>query len=171
MADTQIMDPAPDPEVNTAELDDLMTFLRLLAPPERGEITPSVMSGEAHFQNIGCAECHVPTLRTGNHSIPSFSNIDAPLYSDLLIHDMGQVPLADNRVDGSASGREWRTAPLWGIGAAVDRPGITFLHNGIAPDLPSAIRAHGGEALQSRIRFESLSSDEQDQLIAFLASL
>jgi CxxC motif-containing protein (DUF1111 family) len=88
-------------------------YVRLLQPPARGRITAEVESGEALFASLQCVACHVPTLRTGDHELSALANQEAALYSDLLIHDMGEG-LADHRPDGDADGYEWRTAPLWG---------------------------------------------------------
>jgi CxxC motif-containing protein (DUF1111 family) len=149
-----------------------VVYVRLLSPPKRGEITPDVQQGDTLFKQIGCASCHVPTMRTGIHRIPQLSEKDANLYSDLLIHDMGEE-LADNRPDGSADGREWRTAPLWGTRLVADFTGGVpfYLHDARATTLIDAIRPHGGEAQQSKEAFFKLSEADQQALIAFLESL
>ena len=104
-------DTVPDPEIPESEVIETVVFVRLLAPPPRGEITPQVQRGERQFEAIGCAACHVPTLQTGPSPIGALNGVAAHLYSDLLLHDLGEE-LADNRPDATASGREWRTAPL-----------------------------------------------------------
>ena len=149
-----------------------MMFVRLLAPPPRGEITPAVLRGERHFDAIGCTQCHVPTMKTGPSPIEALNRVNAHLYSDLLLHDMGEE-LADNRPDVSAGGREWRTPPLWGTRLVAEVLGGTpfFLHDGRATTLEAAIRAHGGEAQQSKEEFLKLSNAERQALIAFLESL
>lgn len=94
------------------------------------------------------------------------------LYSDMLLHDMGEE-LADNRPDVTANGREWRTAPLWGTRLVADVLGGTpfFLHDGRATTLEAAIRAHGGEAQMAKEEFFSLSEIGRQEVIAFLESL
>lgn len=165
-------DMVPDPEISAGTVQDTVVYVRLLSPPKRGEITPEVQQGETLFKQIGCASCHVPTMRTGTHRIPQLSEKDANLYSDLLIHDMGEE-LADNRPDGSANGREWRTAPLWGTRLVADFTGGVpfYLHDARATTLIDAIRPHGGEAQQSKEAFFKLSEADQQALIAFLESL
>jgi CxxC motif-containing protein (DUF1111 family) len=149
-----------------------IVFLRLLSPPPRGEITSEVKRGEKLFDTIGCASCHVQTMQTGPHSINALNEVNAHIYSDLLLHDMGEE-LADNRPDGSATGREWRTAPLWGTRLVAEFLGGTpfFLHDGRATTLEGAIRAHGGEAQKAKETFFNLSEVNQQAVIAFLESL
>ena len=98
--------------------------------------------------------------------------MEAHLYSDLLLHDMGPE-LADNRPDGSADGYEWRTPPLFGLRLAGDPLGGTafYLHDGRTTDLGEAIQLHGGEAEAARNRFVELSESDRKALIAFLMSL
>ena len=165
-------DSVPDPEVDSATVIDIVVFMRLLSPPPRGEITEEVRQGEKLFSKIQCAACHVPTMQTGPSPIPALDRVDAHIYSDLLLHDMGEE-LADNRPDGSATGREWRTAPLWGTRLVAEFLGGTpfFLHDGRATTLEGAIRAHGGEAQNAKEAFFNLSETEQKAVIAFLESL
>jgi CxxC motif-containing protein (DUF1111 family) len=114
-------------------------------------------AGEQVFRQTGCAACHVAVLHT--------STRDVALYSDLLLHDMG--PLLDDRVDqASARGREWRTAPLWGLSRRT-----RYLHDGRTQSLEAAILAHGGEARRARGRFRSLATADRRALVAFLNSL
>ena len=155
-----------------SEVIETVMFIRLLAPPPRGEITPEVVRGKRHFEAIGCAKCHVPTMQTGRSPIEVLSRVSANLYSDLLLHDMGEE-LADNRPDVTANGREWRTAPLWGIRLAGEVLGGTpfFLHDGRATTLEAAIRAHGGEAQMAKEEFFRLSEAGRQAVIAFLESL
>ena len=118
---------------------------------------PAGHAGEAVFRDTGCAACHVAGLRTSTGAVP--------LYSDLLVHDMG--PLLDDRVDqATATGREWRTAPLWGVSRRT-----RYLHDGRAQSLEAAIVAHGGEARRARQRFRTLPAADRSRLIAFLKSL
>ena len=165
-------DTVPDPEIPASTVLEAVVYVRLLSPPKRGEITSEVKEGEEIFEEIGCAACHVPTMRAAPHSIDSLNRVDAHIYSDLLLHDMGGE-LADNRPDGSATGVEWRTAPLWGTRLVADFTGGTpfFLHDGRATTLREAIRPHGGEAQQSKEAFFKLSEADQQVLIAFLESL
>ena len=170
--DLSLADVAPDPEVPATEVLDVLMYIRTLDVPNRGEITDEVRRGETHFSQIGCASCHVPSLRTGPSEIPSLNRVDAPLYSDMLLHDMGPG-LADNRPDESADGFEWRTPPLMGIRLVPDNLGGLefYLHDGRATSVEEAIRLHGGEAQGSQTRFTSLSTEEQAALVAFVKSL
>ena len=147
-------------------------YVRLLRPPDRGRQTVEVLRGEELFGRIGCASCHVPAMRTGPGPIPGLSAVDVHLYSDLLLHDMG-ADLADYRPDGDATGREWRTAPLWGTRLVADfLDGEEFyLHDGRARSLDEAIRLHGGEAEAARGRYEALDPDAREAVVAFVRSL
>ena len=106
-------DTVPDPEVERSTVMDIVVFMRLLSPPPRGEITEAVKRGDTFFNKIGCASCHVPTLQTGPSPIDALNEVDVHVYSDFLLHDMGEE-LADNRPDSDATGTEWRTPPLGG---------------------------------------------------------
>ena len=166
-------DDVPDPEVSSATVGDVVFYLRTLAPPQRGARDSRVERGEQVFSQIGCASCHIPAMRTGPHpTITALNNVEVRLYSDLLLHDMGPV-LADNFVEGDASGTEWRTAPLWGLRLIEQHLGGTpfYLHDGRTSDLREAIRVHGGEAEATRNRFLALPVDDAEALIAFLRSL
>lgn len=165
-------DIAADPEISAATVLQTTMYVRLLAPPRRGKNTDAVQRGDGLFASIGCADCHVPSLRTGSHEIPQLSNVDANLYSDLLLHDMGPE-LADDRPDGDATGTEWRTAPLWGLRLVPEFLGGRefYLHDGRATSLSGAVLAHGGEALASRQAFAELDAGSRDDLLAFLRSL
>lgn len=169
---SDIGDTVPDPEVDSSTVIDIVMFMRLLSPPPRGEITEEVRKGEKLFSTIQCATCHVPTMQTGPSPIPALDRVDVHIYSDLLLHDMGEE-LADNRPDGAATGREWRTAPLWGTRLVAKFLGGTpfYLHDGRATTLEGAIRAHGGEAQNAKEAFFNLSETEQQAVIAFLESL
>jgi len=115
--------------------------------------------------------CHVPELVTGPHRIAALANRPVRLYSDLLLHDMGSG-LADNRPDGAASGREWRTAPLWGL--RLVRTFLNgqelYLHDGRARTLEQAILQHGGEAQAARDGFTALSAADRAALLDFVGS-
>ena len=161
------------PEVSDEILDVVTFYVQTLAVPARRNVEdPQVKQGEQLFAEAQCASCHIPTLRTGVLAgVPSVSNQTIHPYTDLLLHDMGPG-LADNRPDFHASGTEWRTPPLWGIGLVKRVNGHTnFLHDGRARDLMEAILWHGGEAETSRQAVEQMSKGERDALIAFLESL
>ena len=161
------------PEVSNEILDVVTFYVQTLAVPARRNVDdPQVKQGEQLFAEARCASCHVPTLRTGVLTgVPSVSNQTIHPYTDLLLHDMGP-DLADNRPDFHASGTEWRTPPLWGIGLVKRVNGHTnFLHDGRARDLMEAILWHGGEAEVSRQAVAQMSKVERDALIAFLESL
>lgn len=156
------------------ELWDALTFWTssLDAPPSRDRDNPAVIRGEKLFSTVKCAQCHIPELKTGTSAlIPQLSGKTIRPYTDLLLHDMGPE-LADDRPDFKASGRDWRTSPLWGIGLSRQVNGSTnFLHDGRARNLLEAIVWHGGEADISRKLFVKLSKEERDDVIAFLGSL
>jgi CxxC motif-containing protein (DUF1111 family) len=164
-------DRAADPEVAEAELRLVIHYVRTLAPPAAGAMTPQRARGEQQFLAIGCAGCHVPTLHTGPATIPALAHREVPLFSDLLLHDTGEG-LADHRVDGDADGREWRTAPLWGL-RLMSRflNGQAFLlHDGRARSVEEAVLLHGGEAQAARDAFAALSSAERAALLDFAGS-
>jgi CxxC motif-containing protein (DUF1111 family) len=171
-------DHAADPEISTATVQAVVHYLRVLAPPAPGG-SPSagsgaeqpVTTGQSLFASVGCAQCHTPTLTTGAHTIAALAHKPATLYSDLLLHDMGDA-LADNRPDGGASGREWRTTPLWGLRLMRQfLNGQAFLmHDGRARTVEEAILLHGGEGLKARNAFAALSASERAALLAFVES-
>lgn len=165
------LDIAPDPEVPAATVQAVVHYIRTLAPPAPGEITDRRQRGQQLFAGIGCASCHVPVLRTGHSPIGAIANRDVILYSDLLLHDMGEE-LADHRADGDATGREWRTTPLWGLRVMRDfLAGRAFLmHDGRAATVAEAILLHGGEAAGARNRFATLSAAERGALLDFVES-
>lgn len=160
-----------DPEVPAATVQAVVQYLRTLAPSGAGEMTPRRDQGLATFQAIGCASCHVPSFQTGQHVVAALSNKTVTLYSDLLLHDMGDG-LADNRPDGSANGREWRTTPLWGLRLVRHfLNGDAFLlHDGRARTVEEAILLHGGEAQRARDAFAALSAEQRAALLDFVES-
>ena len=166
--------PKTNPDVEIADdLLALVTFYaqNLAVPPRRTPDDPRVVAGRSLFHQIGCASCHRPSLATGLSSQSHLSNQIIWPYTDLLLHDMGQG-LADDRPEGVANGREWRTAPLWGVGLTEVVSGHEFLlHDGRARGIVEAILWHGGEAQASRDAFATLSRAERDALVAFLKSL
>lgn len=165
----EAVDRAPDPEISSGTVQAVVHYLRALAPPAPGASTPEIQQGQTLFDQAGCARCHVPVLRTGASPIAALAHRDVLLYSDLLLHDLGD-DLADHRPDGAATGREWRTTPLWGL-RLMERflDGQAFLmHDGRARSVEEAIALHGGEAAASRAAFHALSSAERAALVAFV---
>ncbi len=162
-------DPTPDPEdrrdplTGMRGIDAFEAFMRFLAPLERGPATDGVVRGEALFLGIGCASCHVPELTTGPSRNPVFDRRMVPLYSDLLLHDVGT---GDGIQQAAAAPNEIRTPALWGL-----RHRRPLLHDGRAATVHSAILSHAGEAAEVTTRYQNLAKDEQDTLLAFLDSL
>ncbi len=160
-------------EVDGESLDLVAFYSRNLGVPARRNVDdPQVLRGKQVFYDSGCASCHRPkfvTHRLVDQPEQSFQLIWP--YTDMLLHDMGEG-LADNRPESRATGREWRTAPLWGIGLTETVSGHTqFLHDGRAANLLEAILWHGGEAQASRDAVIALPKPDRDALIAFLESL
>lgn len=156
------------------ELFDLVVFYsqNLAVPPRRRHDDPETLAGKVLFNASGCASCHTPSHTTGEVTgQPHLSNQKIWPYTDLLLHDMGEG-LADHRPEGEASGSEWRTPPLWGIGltGAVSR-NTNFLHDGRARTIEEAILWHGGEAQKARDAYAALSREEREALLAFVKSL
>ena len=168
---TESADQVPDPELTAGELHAVLAYVRMLAAPAPGAMTPRREQGREIFGTIGCASCHVPELRTGPSSIAALADQPVPLYSDLLLHDMGEA-LADHRPDGDATGTEWKTTPLWGLRLVRDfLDGDTFLlHDGSARSVEEAILLHGGEAESSRSRFAALTAEARAALLDFVES-
>ena len=161
-----------DPEIPAATVHAVTTYIRLLAPPGPGELTPERAQGRDLFTSVGCASCHVPELTTGSHEIAALANKTVRLYSNLLLHDMGDE-LADHRPDHQATGREWKTPPLWGL-RLVPRflnGQMLLMHDGRARTFEEAILLHGGEGAGARARFSALTPAERRALIAYLESL
>ncbi|MBO6540405.1 MAG: c-type cytochrome [Rhizobiaceae bacterium] len=156
------------------ELLDLVVFYseNLALPARTHSEEPQVLRGKRLFCGAGCAACHTPkfvTSREARHEAHRFQLIWP--YTDLLLHDMG-ADLADGRPEGRATGREWRTPPLWGIGAASRVSAEAgFLHDGRARTLKEAILWHGGEAQSARDAFANANKADRDALIQFLESL
>lgn len=164
-------DLVPDPEIPASTVQAVVAYLRMLAPPAPGEDTPARLRGAEIFEEIGCAACHVPELRTGPSTIAALSNRPVQLYSDLLLHDLGE-DLADGRPDGDADGREWRTAPLWGLRVARDflDGELYLMHDGATRTIEGAIELHGGEAARVRERWRALSAEDRAALVDFVGS-
>ncbi|MEP7259501.1 MAG: di-heme oxidoredictase family protein [Flavitalea sp.] len=162
-----------DYEVADSLLYSVHFYIQTLAVPGRRRANEAtVMQGKQLFMSAGCNKCHAPDMRTSvNVSFPELSNQLLHPYSDLLLHDMGD-DLADNRPDFEASGKEWRTPPLWGIGLTQKVNGHNnFLHDGRARSLLEAVLWHGGEALTAKNKILAMSSGERDALVKFLESL
>ncbi len=157
------------------ELLELVTFYsRHLAPPARRDVgDPEVLRGKRVFYETGCASCHHPKYVTRDEEAVPVAlrrQLIWP-YTDMLLHDMGEG-LADHRPQGAASGREWRTPPLWGIGLTEEVSGHTlFLHDGRARNLLEAVLWHGGEAQAARDAVAAMPPDDRAALIRFLESL
>lgn len=143
----------------------------LAVPTQRTPEDALVARGAGTFRTLGCANCHMPTLKTEAAALPELANQTFHPYTDLLLHDMGEG-LADNRPDFAANGREWRTPPLWGLGLVPAVNGhSTLLHDGRARGFAEAILWHGGEADAAREAFRSSPRASREALIAFLGSL
>ena len=170
--------PHGDGDARGTEIDveglDLVTFYsRNLAVPARRDVDDAqVLRGKELFYQAGCTACHRPkfvTARLQDQLEQSFQLIWP--YTDMLLHDMGEG-LADDRPEGRANGREWRTAPLWGIGLTEAVNGHTrFLHDGRARSLLEAILWHGGEAQAARDRVSRMPAEDRAALVRFLESL
>ena len=165
--------PDGEPEVSDNILRLVEFYTRNLAVPARRDVgSPQVLAGKNLFYQAGCASCHTPTFTTSaNAAEPELANQVIHPYSDLLLHDMGDG-LADNRTEFAASGRDWRTAPLWGIGLTRTVSGHTrFLHDGRARNLLEAVLWHGGEAEPARQQVLQFDAGQRAALLAFLNSL
>jgi len=169
-----------EPEVSQKFSDEVVFYAETLAVPARRDINnESVIAGSLLFEQVACANCHHPDFITSSGDI-LLGGLIAPNalkaqkiypFTDMLLHDMGEG-LSDNRRDFTATGREWKTRPLWGVGLTKTvNPAAGFLHDGRANTIEEAILWHGGEAKQSQQDFINLSKEERDKLIAFVLSL
>ena len=162
-------DPMPEPEdlreplTGRRGIDNFESFMKFLAPIERGPIGALEQQGEAVFKALGCWSCHRPQLMTGSNRHPLFDRKVVPLFSDLLLHDIGT---GDGIRQADAGATEFRTPALWGL--RFRRP---FLHDGSAATVDQAIRRHGGEALRARQLYDALTDAQVSALLAFLRSL
>ncbi len=152
-----------DPSTGKGDIDFLADFMRFLAPPPMLHVR-TASAGAALFQRAQCSACHVPMMFTAANSSRALSYQPVPLYSDLLLHDMGR--LGDGIEQASATAREIRTAPLWGL-----RARTKFLHDGRASTVQQAIQQHDGTAAPSRQRFDALKPAEKQQLLDFLQTI
>lgn len=156
-----------------SQISPLVTYQKIAGVPSaRNQATEKGILGRDLFKQIGCADCHRMTVRTSSSADPELANQEIHPFSDLLLHDMGPG-LADRRPEGLASGFEWRTTPLWGLGflSTVSRVKQFFLHDGRARTIEEAILWHGGEAKRSQEKFVNLPKDSRIDLITFLESL
>jgi CxxC motif-containing protein (DUF1111 family) len=191
---------ASTPSVSAAELTQLAAYIELIGVPAQrkypsgytdGAVTPpehqltasttaTINRGAQFFAQVGCAACHVATLKTGpNHPFAELRTQTIHPYTDLLLHDMGPE-LADTLTEGEGTPRLWRTQPLWGLGSLkyvqtgtgqADPQRVRYLHDGRARTLLEATLWHGGEAAASRVRFEALSKADREAVLAFIDSL
>jgi CxxC motif-containing protein (DUF1111 family) len=178
---------ATAPQLADTDLDHIQSYLRgLSVPPRRNYQDPAAIAGKQVFAAIGCNRCHVPNLVTSStYEVPELRNIPIQPFTDLLLHDLG-AGLADDAPaeEGSATGSEWRTAPLWGNGTgmavlqpAIDAfdpnnhppPGGIYLHDGRARSITEAVLWHGGEAQLMRDAFATLPAAARAQLLAYVA--
>ncbi|MEN0105083.1 MAG: di-heme oxidoredictase family protein [Pseudomonas sp.] len=167
---------APDggvPEVSDHLLSQVLFYTRNLAVPARRQVDdPQVLAGKGLFHQAGCQQCHTPQYTTRSDAAePELANQVIRPYTDLLLHDMGPG-LADNRSEYQASGSQWRTPALWGIGLTQTVSGHTqFLHDGRARNLLEAIVWHGGEAQAAKQQVLAYDAEQRTALLAFLNSL
>ncbi|MBP0021447.1 MAG: c-type cytochrome [Cyanobacteria bacterium SBLK] len=161
-----------EPDIDRQTLEEAEFYAQTLAVPGRILLNdPEIQQGEKLFEQAECASCHIPTLSTGDYEIEALAHQTIHPYTDLLLHDMGEG-LADHRPDFLATGREWRTQSLWGIGLTQTvLPYSSYLHDGRARTLEEAILWHDGEAKNSKAQFQAMSQSDRDALIRFLRSL
>lgn len=162
-------DPFPDPEdvidpaTRRRGIDNFASFMKFLAPIDRGDGGPQAAAGEQVFGSIGCSSCHTPSLATGASRERAFDRRPVALFSDLLLHDIGT---GDEIPQAAALPEEIRTPALWGL--RFRRP---LLHDGSAATIEDAIARHRGEAESVRRRYEALTQSAREALGAFLRSL
>ena len=162
-----------EPEVSDNILRLITFYTRNLGvPARRGVSDPQVLEGKSLFFKAGCQQCHTPQFTTSADAAePELANQVIRPYTDLLLHDMGEG-LADNLSEFQASGQQWRTPPLWGIGLTQTVSGHTrFLHDGRARNLMEAVLWHGGEALPAQRQVLTFDAQQRAALLAFLNSL
>ncbi|HEY0285955.1 MAG TPA: di-heme oxidoredictase family protein [Pseudomonas sp.] len=165
--------PQGEPEVSDNILRLITFYTRNLGVPARRDVgEPAVLQGKSLFFKAGCQQCHTPQFTTrADASEPELANQLIRPYTDLLLHDMGEG-LADNLSEFQASGQEWRTPPLWGIGLTKTVSGHTqFLHDGRARSLMEAVLWHGGEAQAAQRQVLAFDAEQRSALLAFLNSL
>jgi CxxC motif-containing protein (DUF1111 family) len=158
------VDLAPEPEISSANFDDLNSFVIFLAPPPPLPLTAQATTGKNLFTSIGCTGCHTPSFTTTDVGIPALSFKKIAAFTDLLLHDMGSGE-ADICLD-QAFQAEFRTEPLMGA-----RFMNVFMHDGRATTVPQAVSFHGGEGAGARSRFNALTSAQRDAVVAYVLSL
>ena len=162
-----------EPELAADSLANLTRYISTLGVSARRELEDTVtLRGEKLFATAGCVKCHLPQLTTSPyHPLAELRSQQIRPYSDLLLHDMGPG-LADNLGEHTASGGEWRTAPLWNIGLTAGvSGGEAYLHDGRARTLAEAILWHGGEGESAREAFRTMLAADRTALVRFLKSL
>ena len=161
-----------EPEIDELLLGKVVLYSRLLAVPVRARWDDDdILAGRELFGEIGCADCHTPSHTTVESDLEELSHQEIWPYTDLLLHDLGD-DLGDSRPAFDATGNEWRTPPLWGLGRIPEVNGHDrLLHDGRARGVAEAILWHGGEAEKSRDRFRALSRADRRLLIEFVESL
>lgn len=168
-AQMRLCDPIPDPEdrrdpaTRRRGIDNFESFMKFLAPIGRARSDGASLAGERTFAAIGCTNCHVPSLTTGPNANPLFHRRSVPLFSNLMLHDIGT---GDGIQQAGAAPSEIRTPALWGL--RFRRP---LLHDGSAATIAEAVTRHRGEADTARRGYERLTSEEREQLLAFLRTL
>jgi CxxC motif-containing protein (DUF1111 family) len=167
-------------ELSDADLGKLTTYMRLIGvPPQRDRALADVARGEGLFKTVGCANCHMTDVMTGeNHPFSELRSQSIRPFTDLLLHDMGPDLADDSGValaseaDAPPGASEWRTPPLWGIGLYATVNGHTgLLHDGRAANVLEAVLWHGGEADAVKHRFMALGAADRQALLAFVQSL
>ena len=179
--------------MGSQQFENLVTYLTGLGVrPQRGWESgvedQSIVRGKEVFSDISCNACHIETMQTSEyHPFAEVRDQTIHPYTDLLLHDMGPG-LADNLGEGDASGREWRTTPLWGLGLSacvtggvinptgnqgdeICAPEHAYLHDGRARTIDEAIRWHGGEGQASNNAYQALSDAQKQDLLNFLEAL
>ena len=154
-----LMDAVPDPEAENGAIGKLSDFMRLLAPPEP---VAEEEQGRELFEQLGCDTCHRQSY-VSESSVHALEGKTVALYSDLLLHDIGT---GDGIAQADASADEFRTAPLWGT-----RHAQLWLHDGRAPSMDAAIRAHAGQASEVSRAYAELEDEDREAVLAFLRSL
>jgi len=158
-------------DVADSQFDQVVFFVSTIGVPAAAPLNAAARRGRELFHDFACAGCHVPTLETGDHEISQLAHQTIHPYTDLLLHDVGDL-LTDARRDFTAEGVEWRTPALWGLGVVqLVEPDATFLHDGRARTVAEAILWHGGEAQPAREAFRLAPKQQRDDLIAFLQTL
>ena len=161
------------PEIDETTLQNVVFYIKSLAvPARRNWKNTEILEGKQLFIKANCSGCHVTKMETGMYDSPKYlAKQTIRPYSDLLLHDMGE-DLADNRPDFEATGKEWRTAPLWGLGMQkIVNKHTYMLHDGRARNVEEAILWHGGEATSSKSAFMKMKKEERVKVLKFIDSL